>query len=55
MTPSVVTRVRNRLGVGAGPLVMTRRSKVSEIWSGRPAYDQIVACTLEQLNRLVDL
>ena len=36
MTPSVMTRVRNRPGVALRPLRMMRRSKIRLIWSGRP-------------------
>src|SRR5450759_2003303 len=35
-TPSVMTRVRKRPGVGWWPLRMMRRSKTRPIWSGRP-------------------
>ena len=36
MTPSVMTRVRNRPGVLLRPLRMMRRSKIRLTWSGRP-------------------
>ncbi len=36
VTPSVMTRVRNRPGVARLPLRMTLRSKISDTRSGRP-------------------